>query len=347
MKDFLPRWGRALAETIRVVPYERLSRCTELPVATTIFTSAERLGAAEAAIVGTICDTLARAGAQVYNDPRRTLGRFELLRALYREGINDFRAFRPSESLATIRFPVFLRWEDGHAGSETPLLHSPAELRRALRRLSLRRPGRRVLIVEFRDASESDGLYRKYAAFRVGDRIVPRHVVFGRHWVLKHPDVMEEALLEEELTYVRSNPHEAELHRVFQLAQIDYGRVDYGWIDGRIQVWEINTGPVLMFPPERYDSRQLPTQIHFAERIVEAFRAVDGQSDGPPVAIRLDARLVRRARRAARRRELARRVATTFGVRIAEPTRKLLRGAGRLGAFPRGDRPQGGSGAGR
>ena len=46
--------------------------------------------------------------------------------------------------------------------------------------------------------------------------------------------------MQEGLQYQRENPHAAWLARVFDLAGIEYGRVDYGVAGGVPQVWEIN-----------------------------------------------------------------------------------------------------------
>ena len=55
----------------------------------------------------------------------------------------------------------------------------------------------------------------------------------------------DEAGVREEADYVQANPHDEWLRRVFDVAGIDYGRVDYGILDGVPQVWEINLNPTL------------------------------------------------------------------------------------------------------
>ena len=50
---------------------------------------------------------------------------------------------------------------------------------------------------------------------------------------------------------------------------------DYGLVDGRIQVFEINTNPVLVPPPWRLDPRRWPSQARSAALLVDAFRALD------------------------------------------------------------------------
>ena len=58
---------------------------------------------------------------------------------------------------------------------------------------------------------------------------------------------------------MQTNPHEAELRAIFKLARIDYGRIDYGIKDGQIQVWEINTNPMLLKLAMFYSPRK---EIH-------------------------------------------------------------------------------------
>ena len=53
--------------------------------------------------------------------------------------------------------------------------------------------------------------------------------------VVKSPKRVGEARIAEELRYLRENPHEAELREIFSLARVEYGRIDYGVVDGRIQ----------------------------------------------------------------------------------------------------------------
>jgi hypothetical protein len=61
--------------------------------------------------------------------------------------------------------------------------------------------------------------------------------------MVKAADLTEPAHLAEELAYIDSNPHAGILGEVCRLANIGYGRIDYSLLDGRVQVWEINTTP--------------------------------------------------------------------------------------------------------
>jgi hypothetical protein len=195
----------------------------------------------------------------VLNDPRRSLLRFELLRSLHEAGVNAFNAYRPGET--PVRFPVFLRPESGFL-KIAPRLHD-----------SLPRVPDGQIAVEFCDTADDAGVYRKYGAYVVDNRIVPRHVFFSRDWLVKGSDLRDPNYLAEELDYVRANPHAAPLLEICRTARIAWGRVDYSLLDGRIQVWEINTNPLFVLPGIE-DGRD---EVHrlAAQGIVEALLALE------------------------------------------------------------------------
>lgn len=120
------------------------------------------------------------------------------------------------------------------------------------------------IAMEFCDTADAHGVYRKNGAFVVGERIVPRHVFFSKDWLVKSPDLLGHAQLEEELAYVRSNPHAEQLLAVCRLAHISWGRIDYALLDGQVQIREINTNPMFSFPgpeaPEREPVHRLAAQ---------------------------------------------------------------------------------------
>ena len=77
----------------------------------------------------------------------------------------------------------------------------------------------------------------------LGTHILPRSVAQSRAWVAKYRgDEFDRDL---ELRYVEENPHEAWIREVFKLGGVEYGRVDYSLVNGRPQLWEINTNPTI------------------------------------------------------------------------------------------------------
>lgn len=134
-----------------------------------------------------------------------------------------------------------------------------------------------LIFVEYLDTADKAGIYRKYGAFVVGARIVPRHLYFSRDWMVKTADLGDPDLLAEELQYLESNPHAAQLLEICRHAGIGYGRIDYSLLDERIQIWEINTNPMVITPPGPnvdVDPR-LPVHRRFTELLDDAFAGVD------------------------------------------------------------------------
>lgn len=293
--DYLKSWAGPSHPVIKILAYEGLP--TILPRGTYIFSDLERLTSAQSELMAEVRDELASAGEgiRLLNHPIRSLRRLALLRELSDAGCNLFRAYRASERLDDLRFPVFLRRAVEHEGSVTGLLRDHREVDQAIVRALLSGIELNdVLIVEFCDTSQGSRRFRKYSAFRVGDRIIPRHLIFSEKWMLKLPDILDPAAIAEERAYLESNPHERELREIFDRAHIDYGRIDYGVLDDRLQVWEINTNPIVMQPRDRYQRQHLPAQEFFAERIRSAFQAIDTSGPSQPM---VSVSLTERARR--------------------------------------------------
>jgi hypothetical protein len=114
-------------------------------------------------------------------------------------------------------------------------------------------------------------------------------------WVVKLADATEEANCAEEQAYLDANPHEAELRRVFDLARIDYGRIDYSLTpDGRMQVWEINTNPTISVAPHKLAAGRLVAQQMFMKQLKAAWEAVELRSGAAPTDLRVPRELAGR-----------------------------------------------------
>lgn len=241
------------------LPYRDLFASSEVPTGTYIFTGLDQLSRAQKLAAAQIAGRLCEAGSVVLNRPDASLDRFDLLSTLYEKGLNSFRAYRAS-SFADARpsFPVFVRSSAKHHGPLSPLLHSRSEVDDAVR--EAQRWGYSdddLLVVEFCDVRDDDGYYRKYAAFRVADRIIPCHLNHSTHWSVKQQNRQAKAgaadLAAEELRFIEENPHETALMRFFEIAGIQYGRIDYAVKEGMPQVWEINTAPTIASNRRRAD----------------------------------------------------------------------------------------------
>jgi hypothetical protein len=274
-------WGAVLRKKMVVMPYALLTGMPTLPNGSYVFSDLERLDALPRAVLGKVWTRLQASGCRLLNHPQRSLRRLELLDALHADGGNAFRAFRADTVGEPWRYPVFVRQEKEHNGARSSLLHDAASVRAALLQLVLAGHALRdLLVVEMCNTADASGVYRKYSAFRIGEQIVPRHVLFSRNWMLKDMDLMDESQRSEVRSYCRDNPHEAELRRVFDRAQIDYGRIDYALDhDGRIQTWEINTNPQIMRAPEAYPEALRRFHQAFAERYLAAMHAIDDDGE--------------------------------------------------------------------
>ena len=287
IRDYLQARGLPIAEHVQVIEHERLASLTRLTLGGTVFAALDQATAAASAACALIHDWLRAADPTVVvlNDPRKVLRRFELLTRLYQTGCNRFRVIRALDDPRGLRYPVFIRPEHRHDGSLTPLLHDRRALDRALGELMFRGIALSdLIIVEFCDTSDANAVYRKYSAMRIGDVILPRHLHASGDWVTKSENSLrDEALIKEELAYLEGHPHEQWLRQVFDLAHIEYGRIDYGVYRGEPQVWEINMNPTLgrnaarapRPEADRYRHLQEPGRTIAHQRMLEAFRTID------------------------------------------------------------------------
>jgi hypothetical protein len=308
IREYLAVWGRNLADRIRVLHYETLVRQSSFEPGTYVLSSLDELTPAVQRLVGELHGELARReGYRLLNDPAGTLRRFDLLAELRRRRFNEFGAVRAVEDLSGLSYPVFLREERSHDGAVSPLLHSPSEVeaRIGLALVQGYRLGE-LLVVEFCDTADGNGFYRKYAAFVVGKRVVARSLNYGRQWMLKQggTEFSREMVLEEN-DYVSRNPHEAQLKEIFEVAGVEYGRIDYALKDGRVQTWEINLNPTIGrgtrpsrgASPRELEPIRTETKSRFYASFQEAWESVDLPADGrPAVRVALDPRTIQAAR---------------------------------------------------
>lgn len=283
MRGFLSTAGSALKGRVAIVTYERLlaQKQLRMPHGTYIFTSiGPSLGSHNPPSpvrqrVMRLHDMFLRqlGPARVLNDPSKSLRRFELLRQLHAGGLNRFRAYRAGEQNPAMRFPVFLRPEYGTVWDAPPLLPDPIMYESEAKRLQ--KPG--LIAIEFSDTADAAGNYRKYGCFVVGKRIVPRHLFKSRDWLVKKADIVDADTVREELDYLEANPHAEVLRRVCRMANIAYGRIDYALLDGKPQIWEINTTPQIITPPGEDVPERTPVHEKFTAAFVAAMDVIDPQ----------------------------------------------------------------------
>lgn len=282
---------------IRVWSYDALFRARRLPTATWLFTDLDRLGFWELELAAHVYRELAGHGMRVLNDPARFCPRFDLLRRLHGAGLNRFRVWRPEEAAAVDRWPVFLRTESAHRGPLTGLIGEAGQLRREIdQALATGYPERDLMIVEYCAEPLRPGLFRKHAAFRVGDRIVTTLAVHDGQWAAKYGQegIAGAQLYREELANLPVARHADVLMRAFEIGRTEYGRVDYALVAGEPQVYEINSNPTIGRTEAHPDAFRIESARVWERNFTAALAAIDC-AHGP--AVRVEDRLLVRQRR--------------------------------------------------
>lgn len=260
--DFLQHDGRTAAHFVRVLSYEDVFAAGRLPLGACVFMGLDELTPTETLLVARARTRLAGEvpPLPLFNDPARWLPRGELLAAAFDAGLNRFRVHRATAIGSDLTFPVFIRSESQHTGALSSLLRDRTAVLWAVARALARGVQLRdLLVVEYCHTADEDGVFRKYSAMILGTTIVPRSLTLGRGWVTKmHGRFTDQRAADEELEYLRGNPHEEWIRRVAALGGVDYGRIDYGLKDGRPQLWEINTNPTIAGNPNRPESGAWP-----------------------------------------------------------------------------------------
>lgn len=347
IRKYLAGEGSVLAERMRVVLYRELAQMERLPLGTWIFTEPDQLDASRRELARHVRERLHGAGARVMNDPTRVLLRGDLLRAASDAGVNEHRAWLASDvvmnspssgdrnadtvSADALRYPVFVRYANEHAGNLTALLDSPRALSNALVELGAGGAKRAdLLVVEFCDTKDENGLFRKYAAYKVGDVVLPRSVECATEWMVKWQGrIFDRERAEDEIRYCETNPHGEWIAAMFRMANIDYGRIDYGVQNGTPRLWEINTNPTLPGgthdrgprPPEVHEYRAMvkSTRAAFHARFQAAWAMVDTDAGEASIEMNLPPALAKSLERSDKRRRNVERIDALVNAVIRQP----------------------------
>lgn len=297
MVTYLSSWDHANTvdslkgeKLYKLLSYDKAFKSKSLPVGTYIFSDLDRLGTWELELAAILYRVLKRAGAHVLNDPARARTRFSLLKTLHRERINRFEVYRPSLGEWPKRYPVFARRDHFHSGVLTKLIEDEENLRKSLQKIcNSGVPDSNVIVVEYAAEPIREGLFRKYAVYRIGSHFFRDLTVHQDHWVAKRgrPGIAGEELYQEELDTMQSVPFLKTIKKVFKLGNIAYGRVDFGIVNGRPQIYEINTNPRVGFSllkhpfPQRIKSHEI-----FKENYRAAVKALETQLPKANVALK-------------------------------------------------------------
>lgn len=235
------------------------------------------------------------------NHPNKVLGRFDLLKILHKKNLNSFQAYRLSEiSSDEINFPVFIREEHNHTGSISEIIDNPESFKKTVNKLENHGFKKEsLLVVEYLNTSDETGLFRKYSVQRFGDKIIPRYLSLDYHWVVKENselpkgrELYTDERLQEEVQFMKENPHEEKLLKIFDIAGIEFGRIDYSLLNSKIQTWEINTLPTFGSYPgrkkknEKRKKREESKQI-FYELLSRAIRTLIDKPHSSTVSVSL------------------------------------------------------------
>ena len=228
-------------------PYSRLFKSRRLPQAVYVLTDFDRLVPWHVELAARLYCRLTAEGVTVLNDPRCHLPRWAFLRRLRAEGVNDFDCWLPAEGALPDRFPVFLRTIHAHRGVASGLLQDVAEAEAALREaLAEGLIVSDLVFVEYAaEPHPETGKFRKHAAYRVGDRIIRALSVTEESWIAKNGSLgaATDADYTADLAEHQNYPHAALMRKAFDIAGMGFGRIDYGFVGGRPQIYELNTNP--------------------------------------------------------------------------------------------------------
>ncbi len=276
--SFLNTWGGNLKKQQKHLPIEKLVRKKKLFSGTYILTDFDVLSKSQIEILNRIYSEMNKYPQQfkILNHPAVSINRISFLNKLYKNQLNDFRCFPSTELPKDIIFPVFIRKGIGHDGKITDLITTHKKLKELIEKFEAEGFTRsNLLVTEFIDTSDNNGIFRKYSAFLVDDIIVPRHIFFSIKWMIKSADITNKAFIEEELNYIKSNPHEEELKKIFAFAGMKYGRIDYAVTNNKLVIWEINSNPMIASSSSLKKSKRKPIHDIFAEKFVSAFLRLD------------------------------------------------------------------------
>lgn len=261
----LQRAGPA-APRVVILPYDEVLKKSAVQRGTYVFTDLDRLDIFDLIAASRLFQRLKENGCRAFNDPARVRTRLALLRSLYRHKLNPFDAYSLEDGERPERFPVFIRIAEEHTeGPLTDLIWDQETLESAIEAvLEAGYPRRTLIITEYAAEPVRPGIYRKLSVFRVADRYLPHVCVHDLNWIVKSgkTGIAPMDLYDEELEILQKNPFADAMKKVFEDAEIEYGRVDFGLVDDRPCVYEINTNPTISGPyphpiPQRVESMKI------------------------------------------------------------------------------------------
>ncbi|MBV8600284.1 MAG: tetratricopeptide repeat protein [Candidatus Eremiobacteraeota bacterium] len=178
---------------------------------------------------------------------------------------------------AGFAWPILLRVPGFHTGEHFVKVESAEQLAFALAEL----PGAAVLAIEYLDARDGEGRFRKYRAIAVDRVLYPLHLAISKDWKVHYfsADMAENAPNREADAAFLDDMHAtlgpralAALERIVRTLDLEFAGIDFALDSaGRILLFEANATMIVPEPPEdaRWDYRREPVR-----RIVDAVRAM-------------------------------------------------------------------------
>jgi hypothetical protein len=261
---------------VAILTYDEALQCARLPAATYVFTDMDRLSPPQLKLASALYTHLRAHGLSVLNNPARAMSRAGLLRALHDAGINQFNAYRVEDNVRPERWPVFVRAEGSHTAPVSGLLESWDAVRTAVdAAIESGIPVSSMIIIEYAAEPVRPGLFRKLAGFRFGNADFAHNCVHEDNWLVKYGQLGSATpeLYRDDLRIVSENPYAEDVARAFDIARIDYGRADFGLVNGKVQVYEINTNPTVAFPAQHPSRDRIEAYAIFRRNYLAALDA--------------------------------------------------------------------------
>ena len=163
-----------------------------------------------------------------------------------------FDAGREEEVIRLIKeavpFPLILRQSFTHADTETDRIRDEKELRAVLPKYA----GKQAYIIQYIDCSDENGIFRRYRAMFIGDRMFPSSVLASEGWNVHGSasvDLMDKTkrLKDEEIRYQKDMASVVGKEtldifwKIRETIGLDYFGIDYNFDrEGRLVIFEIN-----------------------------------------------------------------------------------------------------------
>jgi glutathione synthase/RimK-type ligase-like ATP-grasp enzyme len=178
---------------------------------------------------------------------------------------------------AAFGYPLLLRSPGYHTGQYFKKIEAPGDLAAA----ALELPGPELLMIQYLDARDGQGMARKYRAMMIDGRLYPLHMALSHDWKVHYftadmadaPEhrALEAAFLQDMPAAIGPRAMHA-LEQINRALSLDYGGVDFGLAaDGSLLLFEANA-TMVVFPPgpePMWDYRRAPVA-----RILEAAQAM-------------------------------------------------------------------------